>query len=409
MRPMLRWALASSLLLAICGWFLFSQFGSVEAGSDRQVDADESKLKPALNSSLSSTELPVRIDVYPGRLVANATEDASTVCRIPAPTGSLPWERWVQLSGRRVHALSDTETVLVYAARFPSGVAVLISNLGDSKAAIKLSVRLERGIHTVTQHGFALEGTSGPDRSDRLESALLKGPATLGKPVWLLARTAAVICFRDVAQELGRAMSQARSAVRSSAADAPRATRLVSAPLSDAVREVDRIARDSGTASREQIVSRAEKASFALTQALTRCRNLRASGLLGGERGKAVGSALERLDLAISDTVAVALDLVPNASWTDPEGADTTVRTLSAELRNSGRRTLSMVKISVTAPVGCRVSPAEPAVFRALHPGETVRATFIVQPSSDTDLTEVKTEYSYLARRSPMRLRLTTI
>ena len=78
---------------------------------------------------------------------------------------------------------------------------------------------------------------------------------------------------------------------------------------------------------------------------------------------------------------------------------------LTLQLSNQGPRTLRMAKIGVKTEK-CRVSPQDQAVFRAVRPGETVKATFIIEPATADDLASVRADMTYIAGRAPMRLRM---
>ena len=167
--------------------------------------------------------------------------------------------------------------------------------------------------------------------------------------------------------------------------------------------------------------------------------------------GKALMGALDRLTDALSETSAALLGLVPQVAVTSPpaptsnepdrakntERTDampaflvvrqkaenkeekaagvennrgSTSRTVTIALANTGSRSISNVKIGLNAnilPAAVTCDPADPAYFDALHPGQTVRATFHVRGAGAENLPNalLTGDVSYFAGTAPAHLR----
>ncbi len=158
--------------------------------------------------------------------------------------------------------------------------------------------------------------------------------------------------------------------------------------------------------------------------------------------GKEVFAAMDRLTVALSETSAVLLGLVPQVSVTpnsilgaqartaafireqteipntnkkekDAGAANISARVDRAvvvSLENTGGRSVTHVKLGLNMagmPNGATCEPADPAYFDALRPGQSVRAVFHVKGAAGADLpTALFTgDVSYFAGTAPAHLR----
>jgi hypothetical protein len=354
----------------------------------------------------STGELSVRVDVRPAQKALGPEDDPAKACRLDFAEESAPWSKWIDLGGTKLEAKSSEETVPVQAVRIPNGVALLAVNHSDRKAALQLSCKASRGIFTVARLSFATKQDASTCHVERLQSVLLKGSGTLIKPAWLMPETGVVFRITNETRELGDALADVNGALRAIAGSAPRAVRLIRGPLSDASGKITHIVWEGGAAERDRTAKAAEGAALSLSHAQTLFRNNRSSGALHGPKAEALGVALDRLDSALSEIMAGSLDLVPNAELGDAEQDKQNSSSLNVLLSNQGSRTLRMVKLEPVAPEDVRVSPEDPAVFRFVRPGETVRATFIIQPSGEPGSGAFHADISYIAGRAPAHLRI---
>lgn len=397
---------ALALLGAAAVWHLLLSFRA-EAAEPRTHGALRSPAQevPAATTALAD-RIEVRIEVNSTTTSDGAESDVASVCRIPASPGEQPWGKWVDLGGARLTATSTREEVPVYSARTKVGVALVVANHSDKTAAVRLDVKLDRGIHRVEKHCFGLTSDAGLKTTERLQGINLKVPGALIKPISLPPKTAGVICIVDETYELGRALEGARVALRQITGSAPRAFRVIHGPFGEAVDHIAEIAGPGGAVPRDRVLTHAERATLSLSHAQTLFKNFQSSGELRGDAADGVGRAFDRLDAALAEVTAAMLGLVPNCVWAEPEAAGK--KPLSVQLANHGSRTLRMIKVGLVIPDGCRVSPEDQAIFRAVRPGESIQATFVLQPASPQDLSAVRAEFSYVVDRAPAHLRIKT-
>lgn len=357
-------------------------------------------------AQVPSGELSVRVDVRPGQKAPGQEDDPAKACRLDFPPENAPWSKWIDLGGTKLEAKSSEESVPVQAVRIPNGVALLAVNHSDRKAAVQVRCKASRGIFTVARLSFITKQDSSTCHVERLQSVLLKGSGTLIKPAWLMPETGVVFRITNETRELGDALADVNGALRAMAGSAPRAVRLIRGPLSDASGKMTHIVWEGGAAERDRTAKAAESAALSLSHAQTLFQNNRPSGVLRGPKAEALGLALDRLDSALSEIMVGSLDLVPNADLGDAEQDKPNSSSLNVLLSNQGSRTLRMVKLEPVAPEDVRVSPEDPAVFRFVRPGETVRATFKIEPPGEQGSGAFHADISYIAGRAPAHLRI---
>jgi hypothetical protein len=372
---------------------------SAATNPQEQVGADQS-VRPLARIGVAVVVDPAQSQSRP-RDIAPAS-----YCRVEAPQGSEPWAKWVDFeNGPRVSATSSDERTPVYAVKDASGVYLLAANHSDSIAALQVRFKLQKGIYSLQKRGFKAASRDDRPTTERMQSVLLKAPGWVTRPAWLLPGTAMVLSVCDETRTLGRSLQAARTSLHGIATKSPRAFRLIRSPFGDAAARLEKIASQGASLSRGRLISLSDRAAMFLSHTRSVFGNVRSAGSLSASDGDDIGGALDRLEGSLSRISCFALDLVPNAAW-GPADAAARKSPFNVELSNRGQRSLRLVKMAVTAPEDCRISPDEQAIFRSVRPGETVKATFFVENASAEDLTSVRADISYLAGRAPARLRI---
>jgi hypothetical protein len=406
-RAYVRAVLAITPLLVGAWWYtrISSDLERIAAAPRQSTVDPQNKADETGVVSRPLARTTVRVDVNPASVDTSSRGEAAKVCRLEVTEGPEPWTRWADLSGPRLLAISSSAEVPVYAVRIPSGVVLLAVNHGEAIAALRVGIKTGKGIFRVERHGFSVAG-DGPVRTERLQTVMQKGPGTLSKPAWLAPKSAMLYRVVDETRELGKALSNGRNALRAITDSSSRVFRLIRAPFSESGQRIERIAAQGGAMPRGRLVQLLERAGVSLAHAQTLFRNCRSSGSLSGEDADRLGAALDRLEASLDEVMAGAYSLVPNVEWGQPPPGEPLRTPLNVQLSNRGSSTLRLVKMGLVVPEDTRVSPEDQALFRAVKPSETVRATFMITPASAQDLTAVRAHISYLAGRAPSHIRI---
>jgi hypothetical protein len=331
-----------------------------------------------------------------------------SACGLPASIDpdSPPWKEWVSLSGTRLAASTSEATVPLYAARTPFGVAALVANHGDSKADYDLDLKLGRGVYTVERWVFDMQASEIGGRVERLESLVLGKTSAVEKPGWLPAGHAAIYKFTNRCLDVQASFDNVRQAVRAMQAGSPSACRTVMVPLHECEGHLGSLSRGIRPEKRYDSLRYIHRALLTVNHAQALAQNLRGQGRLPREGADRLEGALDHLQTALTDLSAGCLNLLPSLTIAPPDEAKPGVRSVTVQLANAGRQSVSLVRLGADAAAGAKVVPAERAIFDVLRPGETARATFTVRLPEDSTACDLSAEIAWFAAKAPAHLRL---
>lgn len=354
-----------------------------------------------------ASPIPITVDAASTAEVAPGGPD--TICGLPARDGAPPWRGWAPLEGTRVVAFCNAPILSVYAVRVPQGAALLIANHAEARTPFRVQVRLPRGVYTADRLVFDMQNAETPTHIERLESVVLAGDARLTKPGQLEPGHAAVYRFLNRGARAEAAFRAVKEQIRPFAGSCPREFQKLMAPLHECEDHVAALSSGITPDLRYAALPNIHRALLTVSHAQTLCQNFRNEGRLGGEGAGALEDALNQLENELVALSAGCLNLVPDMAVTAPDLARPAVRQVTIALTNAGGRSVSFVRIGADAPTGSTVQPAEQAMFGAVRPGETVRATFTVQLGETAKARSITADIAYYAAGAPAHLRLKPI
>lgn len=394
-------------MLKRAAWLGAAAAAVAAAALFRQPATIRAQSEPPQAESPAPPDGPIQIEVDTRRIPADGPPDPWAVLEMerPADGQAPPWIGWASLDGSRVGASSSSSRAPAFAVRIPEGAAVAVANRHSDKIALRLAVRLPRGLYRVDRLVFGT-GSPAARRVERMEPVLLDAPGAVVKPGWLSAGDAAVYRFVNLAGLAAARYREARQGVRVLQAARPSECRWILVPLRECESHVAVIARGIPRSQRYAAVKHVHRALLTASHARTLCSNFRGQGRMPHESGERLEQALDGLEESLAELSAGCLGLVPEITLAlaDPEHPE--VRRMTVSVANSGRQSLPFVRIGASAPPGGSVRPADSATFRSLGPGQSVRATFTVRLGGAADIRGITAVVSYLAARVPARLRL---
>lgn len=359
--------------------------------------------------------------------------DARAVCGLSAAApaasqgaGAEPvgWEQWCALTGTRLSAKSSADSLPVYAARIPSGTAILIANHSEGPAEFQLALRATRGVYTVERYCVdfppdpASASAAGPAQDpaaantadaahvERLESVILGGKGTLRKPGRLPAGSLAVYRITNRSAQVQSAFDAAMQAMRALRAGHSGVYGRLMTPLSECADNVARLSDGIQPDERYGVLRYIHRALLTLAQAQALCRNFQSEGRLPEQRAAALGTALDGLEESLSELSGGCLGIVPGIVVGPPSADHPNTREVEVTVANTGSQSIAVVKIGAAAGKGCSVQPADLALFRELKPGEVAKARFTVTLPDDAAAHSVAADIAWLAAKVPARLKL---
>lgn len=343
--------------------------------------------------------------------VSGEPSDVFTACGLSPPVADAPplWQEWVSLDGPRIAAESGAKTLPVYGARLPDGAALCLVNHGEQRAAFRLRLRLPRGVHTVERLDFFPDAPETWPRVRRLESVTLSATGTTAKAGWLPPGAAAIYRFVNRSAQTGGAFRRVKERVNVFRQARPREFRRLMTPLQECEAHIGALGQGARRDQRSDLLKAIHRALLTVAVAQAHCRNFRNQGTLRLQDADSLKDALDRLEEALTEMSIGCLNLVPNLDIASPDPARPGVRTVTIAVTNAGRQSVAFVKLGASAPKEAAIHPDEPALFGALRPGQTVRATFTVRLYAETALRGLTADIAYSAARVPARLRLKAI
>jgi hypothetical protein len=365
-------------------------------------DGQEETSSPAPNS-------PVPIEIDGTQAQPQEGANLYTVCRLTPPaSGSEPvWANWITLEGARLNVLNGAmSTVPAYALKQPDGFAVLIVNHSRAKVAVRLGARLTPGVWNIERFSSNPWETETWPRLERLQSVVRDTAGSEIKPGWLSPGQAAIYRYTHRSAQVASAYRAVKSQTERMKRGHPVVYRRLKPPLEECSAHVERILNGSAAKQRYANVRSIHRALLTVAHLLTLAKNARQEDLPVHE-ADALLEALYRLEEMLAELSANSLDLVPGMTISAPDPKQPQERQITVSLRNAGQRSVSYVRIQVTATDNAAIHPDEPAMFQTLNPGQSVRATFQLKLSEYGR--GIVARIGYYTERAPASLRLKAI
>ena len=342
------------------------------------------------------------------------------------------WFRWGRLADKQtgitVSIQKDGELpISVYGVAGAWGATTLLVNTSGQTVTVRYRIRLGRGAYETQVLRFspakpetALAAQETPPAApnyDNCETRLtyLDGcdfgaVHTAERQVLLLPGEAALVRANNVARAVVGAYYTAYELLGELRGSAPGPANRLRKMLRDGEASLQSLAlpagrHGSGSARRLGAI---HHLLLLTAQAQSLERNYLARHTVKQTEGAALAAALEALSVALSQTSAVALNLVPQIETTPNERGDA-IR-VAISLRNGGTQSVDSVKLGLdnkSLPAQAVCQPSDPAYFGALRPGQSVETTFEVHPPAGAGLTGARytADVSYLAASCPAHLR----
>jgi len=309
-----------------------------------------------------------------------------------------PWDGWVSFEGQRIGVETDNAGLRAVAARIPDGIAVAIYNPGPKPIAICLRTALMPGRFMAERLVFSADGK----RVERLQSA--RGVSE--KPGVIPPASGAVYRYVNPMAKASSAYRRAMAgiaALKSVRADQSR--RLASA-LRECPWLLTQASSSIGGSNPSNALASIHRALLIVRHAEALCTNAVGLRRIPRAAGEKIAADLASLEEALAEASMTALDIVPSAQWhrdtNDPVG----VCTVTVKARNAGCETVSSLRLWATGEDGCRVEPADAAVFDVLKPGQSAAATFKVTVTGDSSVEKLAGHVAYYRKSAPAHLRL---
>ncbi|MCC6728963.1 MAG: hypothetical protein IT208_06445 [Chthonomonadales bacterium] len=334
--------------------------------------------------------------------------DVYAACGLPSSEPAPTWRRWESLDGDPVAASSTSPDVRVFACRTPVGVSLCVTNHGAARADLRLTVRVPAGAYTVERLGFGFgEGETTP-RAQRLQSVIVPSGGSVRKPGWLLPGTASIYRLVNRSAQCAASLRAAKGLVRQVLVERPREGRRLRSPMRDCEAHVAALFGKAAGADRRLALKHIHRALLYLAQAESMCRNGAGLGRLAPDDARALAGKLASLGSGLAEWSAACLGIAAGVEVEPAGEPGSSVRRVSVWVTNGGCAALSSVKMGAAGPRGCRVTPAEEAMFDALQPGQTARARFRVVLEDGAADPTIGADIAYFCAGTPAHLRLST-
>ncbi len=351
---------------------------------------------------------PIKVQVDATSPVAGENPGFESVCGIsPAAQDARPvWERWITLSGDRLSAACNAESLPVFAVRTPDGAALCIVNHSESKAAASLSIKLGGGVYTIERFGFDTNNPETYPSIERLEGVVIGGKGSAIKPVWLHPGSAAIYRITNRTEQTMRAFKEVKQQQRDIQASRPAEGRRLQSPIVECESQISAFSSGIRPDKRYEVIKHVHRALLTVAHAQALTRNFQGEGRLSGESGGKMAQKLNGLEEALTELSACCLNLVPKIEMGPPDPVRQNARDVTISISNQGSQTITSIKIGASAPKESRVSPEEQAMFTSLGPGQSVSAKFTVYLPAVSDVLPLTADIAYFAARVPAHLRL---
>ncbi len=308
-----------------------------------------------------------------------------------------PWSGWVELDLKRLPLQSTSEDVRAVAARIPNGLVVAVYNGADAPIALKLAVRLRPGRYTADRMVFSEEVR----RVERLQSCMASREGSVEKPGMLPPRAGAVYRFIDPAAAALRAYQRTRQHVAAVRTLNSTQYRRISSALSECPWLLTRLQASSRKPSTDMTLRSAHRGLLIVRHALALVNNAAGLRKVNESLADSLTADLESLEQSLSECSVAVMNLVVSSGVVD--GEDGTQKA-TVTVYNAGGRTVNSVRLWVTGPEGCRIVPADAAVFRTLAPRQTVTASFAILASSSAASRSFVSHLDYQMLSAPAHL-----
>ena len=341
------------------------------------------------------------------------------------------WFRWSRLADQQAGTTvtvpkGEESPVVVYAAAGNWGATTLLINASGHTATIRYRIRLGRGAYEMqilrfsppkpdvalaAQETASDAANSRPNYETRLtylDGCDFGAAHTAERLVILAPGETALVRANNVARSAVEAYYTAYGLLNGLRGTAPGPAKRLRKMLRDGESSLQSLTPTTGRHSGARRLAAIHHLLLLTAQAQTLERNYLSRRAVNQEEGAAIAVALEALYAALSQTSAVALNLVPQVEALPNERGSATRITIS--LRNGGTQSVSSVKLGLDnrfLPAQSVCQPPEPAYFGALPPGQSVETTFDVKTPKAAALLEARyiADVSYLAASCPAHLR----
>ena len=405
-----------------------------------------------------------------------------------APDGgstSLPaWFGWARLDGKRAHvqvnapATVGAEELGVYATRGEWGTSLCLVNKTNTRLLTTAQLCLPRGVYTIERltlgqgrQGDREIGRQGEEETQsaignrqsaignrqsaipsssilhpssfaHLEGCDFGGTGTVRKVFCLEPGQACLYRCVDTAREARAAWRDVFTQLQGMATHQSGPAHRLSVMLREADSYLSGVRGGGAHGGRDARLECIHHLLLVTAQAHSLHHNYQMRHTIDETSGKEVMAAMDRLTVALSETSAVLLGLVPQVAVTsgpvsgaqartagfireqteipntnkkekDASAANIPARPIRAvvvSLENTGGRSVTHVKLGLNMagmPGGVTCEPADPAYFDALRPGQSVRAVFHVRGAAGADFPAALLigDVSYFAGTAPAHLR----
>ncbi len=343
--------------------------------------------------------------------------------------------------------------VTAYAVHSAQGMTLCLINRSTEKKLLQLQIRLPRGVYkgerllfsppnpvaqaksaprplqtenqlrTIADNAQAAEAAQNTPLTqlERLQGRTLKATTVVRKPCLLLPGQVCFYRYTDVAQAARAALNETYESLHRMALKSPNPARRLRHILEEGDRERSSLSPGNGKDSSARL-SGIHRLLLLTAQVQSMQRNYQQRKVVEGEQGANVMGALERLTDALAETSAALLELVPQITVREEAAAApitsnaeappvTHLLTITVSLANLGRQSPGMVKLGLdtaSLPHGVACVPDDPAYFGAVHPGQSVRATFHVRCPAGALLPPNRCggDVSYFVSGTPAHLRI---
>ena len=346
--------------------------------------------------------------------------------------------------------------VAAYAFHSAQGMTLCLVSRSTEKKLLRLQIRLPRGVYkgerllfsppnlvvqanstrraqpaegrlrTVSDEGQAADAVQTVPRMqlERLQGRTLNATAVVRKPCTLLPGQVCFYRYTDVAQAARAALNETYDSLHAMALKSPNPARRRRHILEEGEGSRGSLSSGSGRDSGARL-SGIHRLLLLTAQVQSMQRNYQQRGVVDADQGAAVMGALERLTDALAETSAALLELVPQITVREESAAVSPPAAPSAaeaqpaarllvvtvSLSNLGRQSPGMVKLGLDTaalPRGVACEPDDPAYFGAVHPGQSVRATFHVRCPAGMLLPTDRCggDVSYFVSGTPAHLRI---
>jgi len=383
----------------------------------------------------------------------------TTMPAMPAPTEAAApapepeWMLWGRLRTAPSPIVKPTDCgVTTYAVHSAQGLTLCLVNSSTEKKTLTLQIRLPRGVYkgerllfsppnpvakanitphsldtesrlrTVSDEGQATDAVPAlpVTQLERLQGRTLNATAVVRKPCTLLPGQVCLYRYTDVAQAARAALNETYDSLHVMALKSPGPARRLRHILEEGNGSRGSLSPGNGKSSSARL-SGIHRLLLLTAQVQSMQRNYQQRRVVNADQGAAVMGALERLNDSLAETSAALLELLPQITvQEEPQPTMQTAAnavpqprmlTVTVSLVNLGRQSPGMVKLGLDTaalPRGVSCEPDDPAYFGAVHPGQSVRATFHVRCPAETPLSADRCggDVSYFVSGTPAHLRI---